>query len=163
MFYVILYFLVVVLVNIGFSIFPPVHLPVIGLVPPVAFAVGLVFVLRDYAQRKVGHSVFYAMVLATIVSYFMADPNIAVASACAFLVGEVVDWLVYTVTKKPFHSRVLISSAIAVPIDTFIFLQMIDFYTVGVMMAMVSSKLLASGVVWITYETKKAYALRQLQ
>lgn len=162
MLYVILYFLVVVLVNVGFSIFPPVDLPIIGTVPPVAFAVGLVFVLRDYAQRVVGHKVFGAMVVATVVSYFMADPTIAIASAAAFLVGEVIDWIVYTVTKKPFHSRVLISSAIAVPIDTFIFLYMIDFYSLGVMAAMVFSKLVASLVVWISYETKKAYSVRQL-
>ncbi|AIM40605.1 hypothetical protein [Vibrio phage VpKK5] len=162
MLFVILYFLVVVLVNIGFSVFPPVELPIIGVVPPVAFAVGLVFVLRDYAQRHVGHKVFWAMTLATVASFLLADPTIAIASAIAFFVGEVIDWLVYTVTKKPFHSRVLISSAIAVPIDTFIFLNMIDFYTVGVMAAMVFSKLVASLIVWISYEIDKAYKLRQL-
>ncbi len=162
MLHVFLYFLVVVLVNIGFSVFPPIELPIIGLVPPVAFAVGLVFVLRDYAQRVVGHKVLSAMVVATIVSYLMADPTIAIASAAAFMVGEVVDWIVYTITKKPFHSRVLISSAIAVPIDTLIFLHMIDFYTLGVMAAMVFSKLLASLIVWISYEIDKAYKLRQL-
>ncbi|AUR88747.1 putative vitamin uptake transporter [Vibrio phage 2.117.O._10N.261.45.E9] len=154
MYYIIAYFLLVLGVNIGFSIFPPVDLPLLGFVPPVAFAVGFVFVLRDYAQRAVGHWVFPAMIGATALSYLVSDPAVAIASAAAFLVGETVDWLVYTITKKPFHQRLLISSALAVPVDTLVFLHIANFYGHGIMVSMVISKILASVFIWGLYAKK---------
>ena len=43
--------------------------------------VGVVFVLRDYAQREVGHKVLLATLVAGAITYVMVDPAIAVASA----------------------------------------------------------------------------------
>ncbi|HQX85763.1 MAG TPA: hypothetical protein PKV23_09765, partial [Aestuariivirga sp.] len=42
--------------------------------------VGFVFVLRDYAQREVGHKVLLATLFAGIATYVMVDPAIAIAS-----------------------------------------------------------------------------------
>ena len=39
--------------------------------------VGFVFVLRDYAQREIGHKILLATLLAGIITYFMVDPGIA--------------------------------------------------------------------------------------
>lgn len=50
--FIIAYLLMVVFVNLGFSYLPIVTTP-LGPVPLMAFFVGCVFVLRDYAQRSV--------------------------------------------------------------------------------------------------------------
>jgi len=52
------------------------------------------------------------MLCAGIISYFMSAPAVAIASVTAFLISETVDWLVYTVTKKPLSQRILYSSLI---------------------------------------------------
>jgi hypothetical protein len=47
--------------------------------------VGFVFVLRDFAQREVGHNIWWAMLAGCALSYCMASPFVAIASASAFL------------------------------------------------------------------------------
>lgn len=88
--------------------------------------IGFVFVFRDYAQRQIGHKVVFAMLAATVISYFMS-PEVALASAAAFLVSETVDWIVYTLTKRPLSERVLYSSAVATPLDSIVFLALLPF------------------------------------
>lgn len=149
----ILYVAVVIGVNIGFSYVPMISTP-IGMVSPMAIIVGSVFVIRDFAQRQAGHLVLFAIAIATIASYLLADPFVAVASAAAFLTSELVDWLTYTVTKKPFGQRVLISSIISTPVDTAVFLFWIDGFTSGTFALMVASKLVAAIVVWMIYNDK---------
>ena len=142
----------VVLVNIGFSIIPPVMTP-LGLFAPMAILVGGIFILRDYAQRESGHKVLFAMAVGAILSYFLASPYVALASAAAFAVSELVDWLVYTYAKnKPFRERVLLSSAISTPIDTTIFLLGISAFSVGTFLIMVMSKMLAVAIVWYLHK-----------
>ena len=46
--------------------------------------VGFVFVLRDYAQREIGHKVLLATLLAGIPVYLLAGPGLAIASLTAF-------------------------------------------------------------------------------
>ncbi len=46
----------------------------------------------------------------------------ALASALAFLVSESIDWLIYSLTHRPFADRVLISVAFSAPVDTACFL-----------------------------------------
>lgn len=149
-FSMILYVITVVLINIGFSYVPMIETP-IGWLSPMAVVVGLVFVIRDYAQRAAGHYVLAAMALATLLSYLLADPFVAIASAAAFASSELADWLIYTATKKPFHKRVLYSSIISAPIDTAVFLFGISGFTLGTFMLMVGSKLVAAVVVWGMY------------
>ena len=55
---------------------------------PMSFAVGLIFVVRDYAQRAVGHWVIAAMLAAGVLSWWMADPFVALASVAAFAVSS---------------------------------------------------------------------------
>lgn len=152
--FIIAYLLMVVFVNLGFSYLPMLNTP-LGLVPAMAFFVGVVFVLRDYAQRSAGHHVLWAIIVACFISWYLGDPRIVVASVASFAVSEFLDYLIFTITKKPFHQRVAISSAVAVPIDSMIFLSLIGFANPGSIIAMSISKFIASGVLWLIYETRK--------
>lgn len=150
---VILYIASVVLVNVGFSFVPMIETP-IGLLSPMALIVGMTFVIRDYAQRAAGHWVVLAMIAATVLSFLLANPFIALWSAIAFASSEVADYLLYTFTKKPFHQRVLYSSLISTPIDTAVFLFGINGFTVGTFILMVLSKLVAAVAIYLIYRSK---------
>ena len=74
------YITLIVAVNYGFSVVPLLEMPGGEMWPPMSLVVGLVFVVRDFAQREVGHRVILAMLLAGGLSYVMASPFVAVAS-----------------------------------------------------------------------------------
>jgi len=89
---------------------------------PVTIVTGLVLVVRDFAQREVGHYVLIAMAIALVLTALAAGPELALASGGAFAIAEMVDWALFTFTKYRLSTRVLLSSAIAAPLDTTIFL-----------------------------------------
>ncbi len=89
---------------------------------PVTIVTGLVLVVRDFAQREVGHYVLIAMAIALALTAVAAGPELALASGAAFAISELVDWGLFTFTKFRLSSRVVLSSAIAAPLDTTIFL-----------------------------------------
>jgi uncharacterized PurR-regulated membrane protein YhhQ (DUF165 family) len=144
---VLIYVFLIVLVNYGFSVVP--LMPVLGeMFPPMSLAVGLVFVARDFAQRAIGHRVWYAMAAAGALSYLMADPFVAVASVVAFAISEAADWGVYSYTKKPFAQRILISSVVSTPLDSAVFLLMIGHFSWLGCLLMTTAKLIGAVVVW---------------
>ena len=110
--------------------------------------VGLVFVLRDYAQREIGHKVLLATLLAGLPVWYFAGPGLAVASMVAFALSEMTDWAVYSFTKRPLQSRILLSSMIAIPIDTLVFQHMAGYLTPAAFVAEVLSKAVGVAVVW---------------
>lgn len=115
------YIITTVVVNILYSIFPYFFL--LGCkVSPCDMIVGSIYIVRDFAQREIGHKVVFAMVVAAVLSYLLAAQQVALASAAAFVVGETIDWIIFTVTKKPLSQRLLWSSMISAPIDTTVFL-----------------------------------------
>lgn len=142
-----LYICAIVIVNVGFSYVPLFDTP-FGTFSPMAAVVGAIFVIRDFAQRKVGHYILLTMLVGIFISYELAVPVVALASAVSFALSELTDWAFYTFTKKPFYQRILISSALSTPVDTAVFLYMIDYMTVGTFVLMVISKLLAALVVY---------------
>ena len=146
--YVFLYVFTVVLVNFAFDKVPLLTLPGGELWSPVALVVGFVFVIRDYAQRDIGHYVLPAMFLGGFISWLMASPTVALASVCAFLTGEFVDWAVYTITGKPFSQRMLFSSALSTPLDSIVFLSMIDLFSMPSVIVMTLSKMIGSVIVF---------------
>lgn len=146
--YTIVYIVLIVAVNYGFTVTPLVDLPGGEKWPPISLLVGFIFVARDFAQREIGHRVIIAMLVAGAISYFMADPFIAAASVAAFLVSEFADWAVYSFTGRPFAQRVLLSSALGTPLDSLIFLGMIGQLTLAGVAAMTVSKMLGALVVW---------------
>ena len=141
------YIVSIVLVNIGFVYIPPI--PLLGeMFPPMSLIVGIIFILRDFAQREIGHRVLGAMAVGAILSYFMADPFIAIASVVAFFISEIVDWAVYTYTKKPLGQRILLSSAIGTPIDSAVFLLILGFFSPLGFLLMTIAKMIAAVAIW---------------
>ena len=151
--YSVLYLVSIVLINIGF-----VHVPLIHGWPPMSLAVGLVFVLRDFAQREVGHKVLLIMLIGAAISYLMASPAVAIASCAAYLASELVDWAVYTFNKRPLTQRVLLSSALSTPVASAVFLGLIGFFSVGGVVLMTASKMLAAFVVYFWLRKGKHHA-----
>ena len=93
---------------------------------PLTVVTGLVFVFRDFVQRRMGHRVLIVMALAIAWSFFYAWPVIALASGIAFAVSEITDWLIFTFTRYRLSTRIILSSAVAAPVDTTIFLYGAD-------------------------------------
>ena len=142
--YMIIYVLTILLLNFGFSYVPMIETS-IGLLSPMAVVAGLVFVVRDFAHTM-GKREF-----AEFLTFLLADPFVAVASVAASAVSELTDWGLYTATKKPFHQRVWLSSLISTPVDTAVFLWLIDGMTWGTFLLMFLAKMLAAAVIYFWY------------
>ena len=110
--------------------------------------VGFVFVLRDYAQREIGHSVLAATAVGGVLTWFMVDPAIAIASITAFMLSEMADWGVYSFLRRPLSQRILISSLIAVPLDTLAFQYLAGYLTPAAFATEIASKALGVLLVW---------------
>ena len=93
---------------------------------PLTIATGMVFVVRDFVQREMGHRVLILMALAIAWSFYYSWPVIALASATAFAISESVDWVLFTFTKYRLSTRILLSSVFAAPIDSTVFLYGAD-------------------------------------
>ncbi len=146
--FTVLYVALIVAVNYAFIVVPLVKLPDGTMWPPVALLVGFVFVARDFAQREIGHKVLLAMLVGVAISYFMANPFVATASALAFLISELVDWAVYTFTRRPLSQRILYSSLLGAPIDSAVFLGLMGLLSPLGVGAMTASKLFGAFLVW---------------
>ena len=146
--YTAIYIVLIVLVNWGFTVTPLIPLPTGDMFPPMSLVVGFVFVSRDFAQREIGHSVIVAMLVGAVLSYFMADPYVALASLVAFLISEGADWAIYTWTKKPFEQRILLSSIASTPIDSAVFLAMIGHLSATAVVFMTLSKMIGAIIIW---------------
>lgn len=107
------------LVPIGFGL----------LVTAGTFAAGVALLARDWVQTTSGRLVAVgAIVVGAALSYFIADPFIALASGLAFLVSELVDLGVFTrLRERSLPGAVLLSSVVAAPVDTVLFLWLAGF------------------------------------
>ncbi len=65
------YFGIIVLANMMLLWFEPIFLAG-SAIPPAIFASGFVFVLRDFAQREIGHLVLIAIVAAAGTTFWLA-------------------------------------------------------------------------------------------
>ncbi|ENB9663625.1 MULTISPECIES: VUT family protein [Pseudomonas] len=142
MFYLIAYISSVVLINYAFSSAP--HLDIIW-----SAWGGLVFILRDMVQTRFGHGALVAMLVALVLSYVTSEPAIALASATAFFISELIDWLVFSITRRPLRDRLWLSSALSIPVDTFIFFGMIGALTPAVVGTAMASKFAGVTAVWL--------------
>lgn len=118
-----LYVALIPLVNWSFTWAPEIAITDGFGFNPVSIAVGLVFVVRDFAQRAIGHRVLLAMGVALGLTLVLAGPELALASGAAFAVAELVDWALFTFTRLPLWKRVWVSSLFAAPVDTVVFLS----------------------------------------
>lgn len=149
-----IYIAFVVLVNTIFLVIAPIpfmgHELVVG-----EIVVGAIYVVRDFAQREIGHYVFIAMIAAALLSYLVADPTIALASLAAFSVGEVIDWAIFTFTKRPLSKRILLSAAVSAPIDSWIFLSMIGRLSLFELAFMSCMKILGVLILWASWKARQ--------
>lgn len=142
-----LYFGAIVLSNLMMVWLPMV--PIFGVaIPPAIFVFGFVFVLRDFAQRALGHYVLGVMIAAAIVTYWSAGPAVALASTTAFLVSELADWAVFTVTKRPFTQRILLSSLVSVPVDTAVFFLALGILDAPALLVGIAVKMIGTALFW---------------
>ena len=155
MIYALLYIVNIVALNWAFSYVPALMLPGGIMWSPVALLVGFTFVIRDYAQREIGHKVLPAMLVGGVISWYMATPEIAVASMTAFMVGELADWAIYTFTGKPFSQRILLSSLVGTPLDSLVFLLLIDMFSPAMLITMTISKLVGAVAVFYIARRKE--------
>ncbi|MBD1589011.1 VUT family protein [Pseudomonas typographi] len=142
MIYLLLYVASVVLINFAFSAAPQLD---------VLWSAwgGLVFILRDLVQTRFGHRAVLAMLVALLLSYFTSEATIALASALAFGASECIDWLVFSVTRRPLHDRLWLSSALSIPVDTLLFFGLIGALTPAVAGTSLLSKFAGVSVVWL--------------
>lgn len=148
MFSLFVYIALIAGINWIYEITPLVELASGDFWSPVDLIVGFVFVVRDFAQRKVGHHILWGMIAGLLISWWMVSPELAFASAMAFAIGELADWAIFTFTGKPFSQRILMSSLIGAPLDSLIFLFMIDLVTPLGMLAQIASKLAGAFLVF---------------
>lgn len=162
MFSLFTYMVLIVGVNYAFAVTPLIQLPNGELWPPLSLVVGFIFVVRDFAQRRVGHHVLWAMLAGCVISWYMATPQLALASAAAFAVGELGDWALFTFTRKPFSQRILISSLVGAPLDSLVFLLLIGLATPWSLLTMSLSKLAGSFLVfYLVRRREQRQALQQ--
>ena len=154
--YALLYILSVVAVNCAFDLVDPLTLPGGQIWPPASLVVGFVFVIRDYAQREIGHYILPAMLIGGALSWFLASPDVALASVCAFLTSELLDWAVYTFTGRPFSQRILLSSAFSTPVDSVVFLAMVGLFSWSSVLLMTLSKMVGALVVFFIARRREA-------
>lgn len=152
--WVFLYVLLIPLVNWSFAHVPTVAMPDGGAWSPMAIVTGLILVLRDFAQREVGHKIFFPLLIGIAISFVMAPPAIALASTLAFGVSEMIDWAIFTFTKRPLSKRILWSCVASAPIDSAIFLIGADMAVPGVftwltLATSIASKLSGAFVVYL--------------
>lgn len=150
-----LYVALIPFINWSFTWAPMIPLPGGLAFNPVTIVTGLVLVVRDFAQREVGHRVLFAMLVALCLTVVLAGPELALASGLAFAISELVDWSLYTFTKYRLSTRIFLSSLIAAPVDSVMFLWLAEsirsgqFTTTNVIMSVVGKLLGAIVVAWI--------------
>lgn len=151
--WVALYIAAIVAVNWMFTAIAPWPTP-LGDLYLANVVVGFVFVLRDYAQRELGHYILLATAVAGVLTWFMVDPAIAVASITAFVLSETADWGVYSFLRRPLSQRILISSLFALPLDTFTFQYLAGYLTPAAFATEIASKAVGVVMVWQLLRTR---------
>jgi len=148
-----LYVLLIPLVNWSFAHVP--SYPVYGGEwNPMVIVTGLILVVRDLAQREIGHTIFLPLCIGLAISFVMAPPEIAAASALAFGVSESIDWAIFTFTKRPLSRRILWSVSASAPVDSAVFLVVASMAVPGLfswatLICSIASKLAGAWVVYV--------------
>ncbi len=155
MIHCIIYIALILAINVAFVHVPLIELPGGEMWPPISLAVGFTFVLRDYAQKQVGHHILWCMLVGCALSWYFATPALAFASAMAFGVGELADWAVFTFTKRPFSQRILYSSLLGAPLDSIIFLTLVGIATPFSIISMTLSKFLGAFIVFMLVKKRE--------
>lgn len=87
---------------------------------------GVIYVVRDYAQRECQHYVLVLMLVGVLITYKLVSPELAYASIFAFLAGESVDWAIYSWMPADITRRIVVSSCCSSFIDSAVFLLLLN-------------------------------------
>lgn len=111
------------------------------------YAAGLAFVARDLVQDVAGRAGAVAAIGAGFaISWYLSTPQLAIASALAFLVSELADMAVYTPLRRRGYVRAAITSnLVGTVVDTLLFLWLAGF---GLVPLLVTGQLV--GKTWMT-------------
>lgn len=159
--FTLIYIALIPFINWSYGAIPLVPMPDGGFWPPMSIIAGLVLVVRDFAQREIGHGIWLALIIAGVLSFVTSSPNIAIASTCAFLISETIDWALFTFSKKPLSYRVMLSSLISAPIDTTLFWYLASLTQKGVFQPFtiataIISKLIGAYIVYLLIKRREA-------
>lgn len=122
-----------------------------GLMAPAGtYVVGVAFVARDAVQDMAGRWVaILALLVGAALSWFIASPALALASAAAFGLSELVDMAIYTPLQKRGYIRAaLASNVVGSIVDSVAFLWLAGF---GLALSAVAGQWV--GKLWITAAT----------
>lgn len=121
--------------------------------PSGVMAIGLALVLRDLVQRAFGAPMAVAAIVGgSALSFVLADPAIAFASAAAFLLSELADLAVYTpLARRRLAWAVILSGVAGAAVDSALFLWL-AFGSLDLMAGQLIGKLYASALfaAWLT-------------
>lgn len=94
--------------------------------PAGAFAAGLALTLRDELEETGGRILVAAAIAAGAgLSFLLSTPALATASAVAFAVSELADWLVYDRLRRSGRGRaVIVSGLVGGVVDSAVFLRL---------------------------------------
>ena len=94
------------------------------LAPAGVYAVGIALVLRDLAREAAGRAaVVAAIAVGAALSWLLAAPALALASAAAFAVSESLDFAVYEpLRKRGLLAAMTASNAVGLAADSLVFL-----------------------------------------
>jgi uncharacterized PurR-regulated membrane protein YhhQ (DUF165 family) len=111
------------------------------------FAAGLALGLRDLVHDGLGRwGVLIVIAVGAAVSYLVADPRIATASAVAVLLSELADFSIYApLRRRAWAAAVLASNTVGAFVDTVIFLWVAGFFAWSAVPGQMVGK-----VVWAT-------------
>ena len=133
-------------IPVGFGLFAPSGV----------LCAGAALAMRDLVQELAGRRWALAAILAgAAISYLVASPFIAVASAVAFLLSEALDLVVYTPlrTRGRIFAAVAASNTVGLLVDTLVFLGIAGLLTPGLFAGQVVGKvwmtMLALGLLWL--------------
>ena len=153
--YTLIYIILIPLINWSFTWAPMIELPWVldWAFNPVTIVTGLVLVARDFSQREIGHEVLIAMGLALFLTFVTSGGALAVASGVAFLISELIDYALFTLTSYKLSTRVLLSSSLAAPVDTVAFLYGASFIrdaqlTIPNISMSIAGKMFGAIIIW---------------
>ncbi|MGW2594917.1 VUT family protein [Streptomyces sp. NPDC001515] len=97
-------------------------------VPAGVFLAGIALVLRDLVREALGPAVALAAVLAGgALSWWLADPELALASTAAFLLSELLDTAVYEpVRHRGLVTAMALSNTVGLVVDSVLFLALAE-------------------------------------
>jgi uncharacterized PurR-regulated membrane protein YhhQ (DUF165 family) len=120
-----------------------------GLTAPAAsLVVGIALLARDIVHKIAGLKwVMIGILFGCIVSWFIAEPSLAIASTAAFGISELLDLGIFSpLQKRGFYRAAFLSNAASAPIDSIVFLTLAGF---SLSLSLIGGQVIAK-VLWST-------------